>query len=784
MARIDRLVVENYRGASTRLELNFEKDKQVALIFGENGTGKTTIADALDALGNSSKGSLEDRSSTRARDHLPTIGKKPPDVRIEVTAGANTWQTALAGDNLTTTPGACPRIRVLRRNQLQRLLQAQPAQRYEELRRFIDVDAVERSENALREAATTVNATLTAASDRRLEAENQLQEAWTAEGKPDTDALTWAKRAASQDVAKLTKDLQLFREAQTSTSKAEAALAELRGAIATSAEYETEAATIEREVAALPGVDAQQAISLVGILDNVAKHLRTGTHSDECPVCQQAIPLETLKKGIQARLKELKKYDTFRQTREVARRNVQNSLVNVDARRTSLFAAARALLGLSQKAEIGQASGTTISQQDYPELTKQLPGDKELATSQAHKVVGVFLRLRQRLSEAELATTRQSGQLKLISGLYKQVQESVARTEELAALQPALKKAYDVARVARIDFTQKILDDVATECNRLYGLIHPTEPLAISKLALDQGRRASLNQAASFEGHHDVPPQAYFSDSHLDTLGFCFWLATAKGELERADTVVVLDDVFASVDAAHLARIAQLLTDESKHFGHVIATTHQRLWRDIYRYQYGAAKLTQVIELQRWSLAKGISNYRTRLAVDDLIASISAAPFDRQVTSSRAGVLLEAILDYLAHQYRCRVALTHDGSNTLGEFLDGTENLFKTIEIHRPELDSSGRPFSPPRYLSSKVVAIGNQIRALAFLRNQVGAHFNVNGTVISDADVQEFAGLTVKLAEALSCPTCGQLPGKRTGTHFQCSCTAPREARLLPLQY
>src|SRR5258706_9680541 len=146
MPRVDRLVVENYRGASTRLQLDFEKDKQVVLIFGENGTGKTTIADALDALGNSAKGSLEDRSSTRARDHLPTIGKKAADVRIEVLAAGNTWLAALAGDNLTTSPSASPRIRVLRRSQLQRLIQAQPAQRYEELRLFIDVDAAERAE--------------------------------------------------------------------------------------------------------------------------------------------------------------------------------------------------------------------------------------------------------------------------------------------------------------------------------------------------------------------------------------------------------------------------------------------------------------------------------------------------------------------------------------------------------------------------------------------------------------------------------------------------------------
>lgn len=79
MARVDKLVVENYRGASTRLQLDVDTNKPVALVFGENGTGQTTIADALDAVGNSSRESLEQKNSTYTRDHLPTIGKKPAD---------------------------------------------------------------------------------------------------------------------------------------------------------------------------------------------------------------------------------------------------------------------------------------------------------------------------------------------------------------------------------------------------------------------------------------------------------------------------------------------------------------------------------------------------------------------------------------------------------------------------------------------------------------------------------------------------------------------------------
>ncbi|MCZ7564362.1 MAG: hypothetical protein M5U08_11795 [Burkholderiales bacterium] len=289
------------------------------------------------------------------------------------------------------------------------MIQAQPAQRYEELRRFIDVDAVERSEYALRDAASAVNAGLTAASDRRLEAENQLHQAWTAEGKPDSDALTWAKNAASQDAAKLTKDVQSLREAESSLGKAEVALAELEGSADSGCTASYRSKAVEQEVANLPGIDTRQTLSLVGILNHVAQHLEIGTHPDKCPVCQQAIPLKTLKGDIQARLAELKKYDAFRQKREAVNRGVQLSSQNVEAKKISLIAAGRGLLTIAQKAEITAASGTGLPGQDYAELAKQTPANAELATKQAEKLIEVLSPLKQKLSDAQLVAAKRSG---------------------------------------------------------------------------------------------------------------------------------------------------------------------------------------------------------------------------------------------------------------------------------------------------------------------------------------------------------------------------------------
>ena len=46
-AKVSKLSLFGFRGATQPVEINFDTTKPVTLVFGENGTGKSTIADAL-----------------------------------------------------------------------------------------------------------------------------------------------------------------------------------------------------------------------------------------------------------------------------------------------------------------------------------------------------------------------------------------------------------------------------------------------------------------------------------------------------------------------------------------------------------------------------------------------------------------------------------------------------------------------------------------------------------------------------------------------------------------
>ena len=81
------LVVEHLRGAVMPFQLTFEKGKKLSIIYGENGTGKSTICDALDFLGNSNVGSLDNRGLGKTTRYWHSLGRKPEDVSVTLEVG-------------------------------------------------------------------------------------------------------------------------------------------------------------------------------------------------------------------------------------------------------------------------------------------------------------------------------------------------------------------------------------------------------------------------------------------------------------------------------------------------------------------------------------------------------------------------------------------------------------------------------------------------------------------------------------------------------------------------
>ena len=78
----EKLTFVRFRGGSQPVTFEFQPNKKFVLIFGENGTGKSTIVDAIDFVCNNEFGSLRDRSGTTPRTHVVTLNGQPKDLAV------------------------------------------------------------------------------------------------------------------------------------------------------------------------------------------------------------------------------------------------------------------------------------------------------------------------------------------------------------------------------------------------------------------------------------------------------------------------------------------------------------------------------------------------------------------------------------------------------------------------------------------------------------------------------------------------------------------------------
>jgi len=79
---LQKLEVHALRGATEKFTLEFEQGKNITIIYGENGSGKSTVCDALELLAKGKVGSLEGKGLGKTESYWHSTGKRPMDLHV------------------------------------------------------------------------------------------------------------------------------------------------------------------------------------------------------------------------------------------------------------------------------------------------------------------------------------------------------------------------------------------------------------------------------------------------------------------------------------------------------------------------------------------------------------------------------------------------------------------------------------------------------------------------------------------------------------------------------
>src|SRR3989304_69550 len=212
--RIESITLEKFKGATSRVTIDLDVSKPVVIIFGENGTGKSTIVDAIDFVCNDTFGSMEQRSTSGSKaDLVASLGSSTDNLKVEMNYGGNVWTGVIGHGKKTVSSGSGdrPTVKILRRSQILKIVDGRPATRYEELKSFINVPKTEGIENTLRIAVKNTNDNLNEAVRAYQQAEQNFKESWESECNTEKDYRVWAKVKSEADVTALKESISSLR---------------------------------------------------------------------------------------------------------------------------------------------------------------------------------------------------------------------------------------------------------------------------------------------------------------------------------------------------------------------------------------------------------------------------------------------------------------------------------------------------------------------------------------------------------------------------------------------
>jgi len=758
------LSLAEFRGCVTPFDLPFQDGKKLTLVYGENGAGKTTICDALEFLARGEVGSLTARGLGSTTRYWRSLGKKATNASVELKTSRGDYRASLNKSEVTWTPAnRKPRVEILRRAQILRLVATEAADRYREISHFIDVAGVEASEDSLKKALDTAKRDRDDQVKRLQGSKDTLQKLFDEVQGAGSDPVAWARSEAAKDFSTLDLDLMALE----SLERAAIVLESLSGAWQRCTTHCTNAR--EAEIKASADVQRVQtnliagANDLLTLLTAASQVLQSEGEVGTCPLCDSSERVLGLAERVAlklATLSELKKANGAHEIAVQAHRLAMDQVERVRAEYAKRRDAFRVAYAAHEFNEL------------VPMPSEDIPDELERFDDWFESSRGAFVEWKN-LSVSWSTRKVASDQIKLTLAAYDENADGPNAAEALIS---RMEAAFAIVREERQKFTNQTLSDIAEEVGRLYEAVHPGEGLDKIGLQLDPKKRASLDLRAEFLGEQGVPPQAYFSESHLDTLGLCVFLALAK-KRDPLETVLVIDDVVGSVDEPHVERVIEMICEESSHFLHCLVTTHYRPWREKYRWGWLKNGQCQFVELGKWTSASGLTHSHSTSEVVRLERILSEENPDLQAACAKAGVVLEAVLDFLTQLYQCRVPRKPGNLLTLGDlFLSVGKKLRGGLRVEVLSRNHAGELIYQPHGIGPLVDAL----ERIAQARNVLGAHFNRLSFELLDADAIDFSLKVLQLANLVVDHEAGWPRSDKSGSYWS---TAGDTRRLYPLR-
>lgn len=755
-----KLTIEAFRGVNGPCELRINPKRDLTILYGENGSGKTTISDALEFLFYGQPGSLDEKSLD-GKSKLPALvhaQRQAKDLKIAWEESNRTRVAKLSGTKAIFT-GDLPetKLRTLRRNLITSLIEETPSKRFERIRDFVELPSLEREEYALTGFISNHRERRDSQLQTLARSDDELQDLYRdifSEVPNPPPLEQWIKDTLAETAETIAEEIQILKDLEHHLSRLRNDFKPLEESYQALSVADQALKTESEKFSVLAAKQAGGMADAIHLLEKTAEYL-TGRSLEACPVCDSPKTSDELQAAVAEKLKALKEVSAQNLALSGAKKAHERCSHSLAALQNGYFEIIRSLTMAHQAAvdqeawQVPALVSSLLTPTTAPDLTAQWFSSLRVEAAQLKPLSEWVAAKHSTLQKTE--THKRS--LVRIANSRASVGKEYGVLSKLIALAENIK---EVLRSERTRYADSMLSAISEDFARIFTKIHPGENLEKIRLFVHPDKKGSAMLSGALHGREDVSPVAYLSESHLDTLGLSLFLALEK-KYEPSSTLLFLDDAIASVDEAHMERLYEAILEEAAHFKHVLITSHYQPLRFKFKWGQLTKQNVDFIELGAWTLESGICFQKGCDSQIELLKRRLAEKDDPQAIAAKSGVVLEYLFDFLTGIYRCKLPrlVTAGQGWTLHEYREALEGSKKLIDALKMEhLDVAG---TVVREIQLKPL-ISNLFSQFAS-RNIFGAHFNALASHFNaPAEAIRLGEAVMELVDAL-CDVDYQLP-------------------------
>ena len=681
--RLTKISLEAFRGVLYPYEIKLDQGQSL-LMYGDNGTGKSSLADAIEWYFTGDIELLANEGRDHAVRHLGATKDQKTLVEIS-TNGELGGSCGPKSPNEAAIEAASRETFLLRGRTIADFVDKSKGEKWSALQRLLGLGAIDELRTDLQKARSELKRTRDAATAKVKEAAAAVVAQNVKPEKIDAALAKLAKACGFEpqdtieDYAKLDL-LSLIDPAKSPMSSKGAAKATLLA--------EIDAAEIAIDMDALGAwnetLDSDVGDpTLVDVLAAASRFVEANPDAKQCPVCDKKVVAKALKTNIVETLAELQEQSARFSTAETAAENAADALVQLQKERARWRTKAKEVgVELPAIADGAKAMKSAISERREIDV----------------KVVGAFIesltawdnnartQLASQPAEAEAPSARnhaiEFGQL-----LVAAKQWSDAATSEQHAKQ-AYERAdsvFEICQTEQRKYVQGVLEQISAEVARLFERLHPmgSNGRQVGSVAVETWGDKGIELAVDFYGQRQRPLHGVLSESYMNSVAIVLFLAMARTFNERLN-FLVLDDVVNSFDVTHRGRLGELLIEEFQDW-QLVVLTHDRYFFEQVRRKVKGWSAYQVLG---WSYERGPSLREQRGAtdVDAAFELLDAGGIGDAARRGRRG--LEHVLKELCEGLEVPLPYRRGNDNEfreIGQLLSGLRRLLKD--------DSRGKAF-------------------------------------------------------------------------------------------